>query len=116
MSAHKDTVERYFEGFRRSDHDAVLECLSDDVTWELPGYKHLAGKDAFDKEIEGADFVGSPTLAVDRLVEEDGTVVAIGEGAGTHAGGAAHRFAFCTVFTFRGDAISRVESYVTPLS
>ena len=87
MSAHKDTVERYFDGFRRSDHAAVLACLTDDVVWDLPGYKHLTGKDAFDAEIEGADFVGSPTLTVDRLVEEDGTVVAIGDGAGTHVTG-----------------------------
>ena len=50
------------------------------MAWDLPGYRHLAGKEAFDREIENEEFVGSPTLTVDRLIEEDATVVAMGEG------------------------------------
>lgn len=115
MSERKRVVERYFEGFRRSDHAQVLGCLSDDVAWDLPGYRHLTGKAAFDDEIENDEFVGSPTLAVERLVEEADTVVAIGEGETTHKSDGVHRFAFADVFTFRGDQIARVESYLVPL-
>ena len=43
MSARKQLVERYFEGFRRSDHEEILRCLTDDVVWDLPGFKHLEG-------------------------------------------------------------------------
>ncbi|MDP9404831.1 MAG: hypothetical protein M3P85_16280 [Actinomycetota bacterium] len=60
--------------------------------------------------------VSSPTLSVDRLVEEGGTVVAIGNGESTHKSGAINRFAFCDVFTFDGGLIRRVESYVVPVS
>lgn len=116
MSARKRVVEEYFEGFRRSDHERVLALLTDDVVWDLPGFKHLAGKEAFDAEIENDAFEGSPTLTVDRVVEEGDTVVAIGEGQGTPKGGGAFRFAFCDVFTFRGEAICRVESYLVPLT
>ena len=115
MSAHKDVVETYFEGFRRSDHEQILACLTDDVAWDLPGYAHLAGKDAFDQEIENDEFVGSPTLTVDRLIEEADAVVAIGNGETTHKSGELRRFAFCDVFTFAGDKICRVESYLVPL-
>jgi ketosteroid isomerase-like protein len=115
MSSHSDTVTRYFDGFRRSDHEQILGLLTDDVVWHLPGQTHLEGKDAFDGEIENPAFDGSPTLRVDRLVEQADTVVAIGEGAGTLTGGGGVRFAFCTVLTFRGDLISRVDSYVVPL-
>ena len=115
MSARKAVVEAYFDGFRRSDHQQILACLTDDVAWDLPGYSHLKGKEAFDREIENADFVGGPTLTVDRLVEEAGTVVAIGEGRATHKSGEVHRFAFCDVFTFADDVIRRVESYLVPL-
>jgi ketosteroid isomerase-like protein len=83
VSPHKEVVETYFEGFRRSDHKQILACLTDDVVWDLPGYAHLRGKDAFDGEIENPDFVGSPTLIVDRLIEEADTVVAIGNGETT---------------------------------
>ena len=115
MPAHKDAVDAYFEGFRRSDHAAILGLLTDDVVWDLPGHRHLQGKEAFDSEIENEAFVGSPTLVVDRVVEEGDTVVAIGTGEGTFRAGGTLRFAYCDVFTFRGAAIARVESYLVSL-
>jgi uncharacterized protein len=114
-SRRKHVVGRYFEGFRSSDHQAILALLTDDVVWDLPGQKSLAGKEAFDAEIENPAFEGSPALLVDRLVEEGDTVVAIYTGRGGLRGGQAFRFAGATAFTFAGDLIRRVESYVVPL-
>lgn len=116
MTPRKTTVETYFEGFRRSDHAMILDRLTDDVVWNLPGHAHLEGKAAFDAEIENPEFAGSPTLHLDRLVEEGDTVVAIGTGSGTQQTGETHRFAYCDVFTFTGDRINRVESYLVPLT
>lgn len=115
MSQRKEVVEAYFDGFRRSDHQHILALLTDDVVWDLPGYRHLRGKDTFDQEIENEESVGSPTLTVDRLIEEADTVVAIGSGEATHKSGETHRFAFCDVFTFADDKMCRVESYLVPL-
>ncbi len=115
MSARKAVVEAYVDGFRQGDHARILTCLTDDVVWDLPGYRHLSGKDAFDGEIENEDFIGQPALVVDRLIEEAGTVVAIGDGSALRKTGDRLRFAYCDVFTFRGDVISRVESYLAPL-
>ena len=115
MSTRKTVVGTYFDGFRTSNHRQILACLTDDIVWDLPGYRHLVGKDAFDEEIENDEFVGSPSLTVDRLIEEADTVVAIGSGETTHNSGGRHRFAFCDVFTFAGDEIRRVESYLVPL-
>jgi ketosteroid isomerase-like protein len=115
VSARKAVVEQYFDGFRHSDHKQILELLTEDVVWDLPGFKHLTGKAEFDSEIENPDFSGRPTLDVDRLVEEAETVVAIGRGAATHKEAGEFRFAFCTVLTFSGELIGRVESYVVPL-
>lgn len=117
VTQRKAIVEAYFDGFRRGDHAQILDCLTDDVVWDLPGYTHLEGKAAFDGEIENEEFVGRPTLHLDRLVEEDDTVVAIGTGAATRTSGDVHRFAYCDVFTFaaRGDTVRRVESYLVPL-
>jgi ketosteroid isomerase-like protein len=115
ISSRKDPVHTYFDGFRRSDHEAILACLTDDVVWDIPGYAQLHGKAEFDAEIENPDFEGSPALDLDRLVEEDFTIVALGAGEGRRVGGDTFRFAFCTVFTFTDDLIGRVESYVVPL-
>ena len=111
----KRIAERYFEGFRRSDHQAILGLLTDDVVWEIVGYSRHEGKAAFDREIENENFVGSPTLTVERLVEGGDTVMATGLGAGALKAGGDFHFAFCTVLTFSGDKIRRVESYVIPL-
>ena len=116
MSAHTDLVGTYFEGFRRSDHGQILTCLTDDVIWDVYGHTHLKGKAAFDAEIENDDFVGSPTLTVDRVVEDGDIVVTTGTGEVTQRSGELFRFAFSDVFTFSGDAICRVESYIVPLS
>lgn len=76
MSENKETIERYMQGFRESDHAKVLSCLTDDVIWEMPGiYKHI-GKEAFDREIENENFVGSSTIRLHRLVEEGSVVIA----------------------------------------
>ena len=115
MSRRKDVVEAYFDGFRRSDHEQILSCLTDDVAWDLPGYARLEGKDAFDREIENEEFVGSPALTVDRIIEEADTVVAVGNGEATHRSGERRRFVYCDVFTFAGDKIRRVESYLVQL-
>lgn len=116
MTPHKDLVYAYFEGFRSSDHAAILALLTEDVQWDLPGFRHLQGKVEFGGEIENPAFEGSPKLEIDRLVEEGETVVAIGAGEGRHRESGPFRFAYCDVFTFRGDLISWVESYVVPLT
>lgn len=76
LSVNKSTVENYLEGFRRSDHAMVLSTLTDDVVWDIPGFVHLEGKDAFDKEIENTTFSGSPIIEVTHMTEESDVVVA----------------------------------------
>ncbi len=115
MSRHGDVVDRYMDGFRRSDKPAILALLTDDVAWDLPGFRHLRGKAAFEGEIVNPQFEQNPTLVVDRKIEQDDTVVCIGNGEGRMTDGTDFRFAFCDVFTFRHDLICRVESFIVPL-
>ena len=110
MSAHKAVVERYIEGFRRSDHALILSCLTDEIVWELHGQKTLRGKEAFDREIENDEFE-SPLLTIDRLIEEGDTVVATGSGSVAKKGGDLLSFVFCEVFTFTDHAVSRLDTY-----
>jgi ketosteroid isomerase-like protein len=112
----KAVVERYIEGFRRKDHDLILSCLADDVVWELHGYTTIEGKEAFDAEIDNDAFEGRPTLAIDRLIEEDHSVVAVGSGSATMKNGEVLRFRFADVFTFTGEAVSRLETYQVNLT
>jgi ketosteroid isomerase-like protein len=116
VSTQLDTVERYMEGFRRSDHAMVLQCLTDDVVWHIHGHRTTRGKAEFDDEIENPAFEGSPELTVERTVEADGVVVLTGVGTGRHREAGPFQFAYSDLFTFRNGLIAQVDSYIVPLS
>jgi ketosteroid isomerase-like protein len=113
MSENKKTVEKYIDGFRRSDHEQILSCLTDDVEWDIPGAFHLTGKEGFDKEIENEAFVGRPTLTITRMIEENDIVVAEGSVRAQKRSGDFLNAVFCDVFVMQGGRIKRLVSYLT---
>lgn len=112
MSENKATVEKYMDGFRKGDHDLVLSCLTDDVVWHMPGFFHLAGKEAFDKEIENDAFVGRPAIAITRVTEENDVVVAEGAVRSQRRDGGILNAVFCDVFIMRHGKIAQLTSYL----
>ena len=115
MQSRKDRIHTYFDGFRESDHAKILALLTDDVIWDIYGHQHLEGKAAFDGEIENDAFVGSPELTIVRLIEEGDTIAVPHVGTGELRDGGQFHFAATTIFTFDGDLIAHVESYVVPI-
>jgi ketosteroid isomerase-like protein len=115
LSQNKQTVQKYMEGFGRSDHAAVLSCLSEDVEWLIPGFFHHKGKAAFDREIENEAFVGSPTITVTRMTEENDVVVAEGRVRSARKEGGFLNALFCDVFEMHDGKIKRVISYLMEL-
>lgn len=111
-SPNKETVQKYMEAFGRTDHAAVLSCLTDDVHWDIPGMFHITGKEAFDKEIENDAFVGSPTIQVTRMVEENDVVVAEGTVRSKRKDGGLLNLVFCDVFVMRDSKTSHLISYL----
>ena len=116
MSANKLTVERYIDGFNRSDHAQILSCLTEDVEWVMPGAFHVTGKQAFDQEIENEAFTGSPTVRITRMVEENNVVMAEGTvGAAWKAGGVLEAV-YCDAFEMEQGKIKRLISYLVMLT
>lgn len=112
MSRNKQTVQQYMESFARSDHAAILSCLTDDVEWLIPGMFHRTGKAAFDEEIENEAFVGSPTIKVARMTEENDVVVAEGSVRSARKDGGVLSAVFCDVFEMEDGKIKRLTSYL----
>ncbi len=115
LSRNKQVVERYLEGFRRSDHEQILSCLTDDIVWTVFGAFRLQGKEAYDAAIEGPGFVGSPELHVVRMVEEGDTVMAELTGSALREDGTTMRMAMGEVFVFRDGLICERRAFVVPL-
>ncbi len=115
MSENKRTVQTYMDAFGRSDHAAILSCLTDDVEWIMPGAFHLHGRDQFDAEIENEAFVGRPEITVTRLTEEDDVVVAEGKVRAARKDGGTLEAEFCDVFEMRAGKVRRLTSFVVAL-
>jgi uncharacterized protein len=111
-SANKQTVETYMEAFNRLDHAAILDCLTDDVEWLLPGAFHVMGKVAFDGQIENDAFTGFPKIAVTRAIEENDVVITEGTVQCTRKDGGVLNLVFCDVFVMREAKIARLTSYL----
>lgn len=115
MNPQARVVHRYMDGFRNSDHEAILACLTEDVVWHIDGLRTTQGKAEFDDEIENPDFEGSPELTVARTIDAGDVVVVTGTGRGQHRERGRFRFAYSDLFTFRDNLIAQVDSYVVPL-
>jgi ketosteroid isomerase-like protein len=116
VSPNRQTVQKYMDAFTRSDHAEILSCLTDDVEWVIPGAFHTKGKTAFDKEIENDAFVGSPTIHVTRMIEEDDIVVAEGTVRSAKRDGGMLNAVFCDVFVMQNSKIRHLTSYLMDLS
>lgn len=108
----KKVVETYMDGFRESNHEKVLTCLTDNVIWDMPGFFHKQGKAEFDSEIENENFTGSPVISITRMIEEDNIVVVEGEVQGKMKNGGLLDAVFCDVFHFENDKIKQLTTYL----
>jgi ketosteroid isomerase-like protein len=115
LSKNKQTVQKYMDAFGKTDHAAILSCLTDDVEWFIPGAVRITGKAAFDKEIENDAFVGSPTIKLSRMIEEKDVVVAEGSVRTTKKDGGVLNLLFCDVFEMREGKIKRLTSYLVEI-
>ncbi|MBK9096514.1 MAG: nuclear transport factor 2 family protein [bacterium] len=112
MSKNKKVVEKYIEGFNKSDHRMILSCLTDDIEWILPGVFHLKGKEAFDKEIENPAFEGKPVIVVTRAIEENNVVITEGTVRAKKKDADFINLVFCDVFEMKDNLINRLTSYL----
>ena len=112
MSNQKQIVEKYMEGFRSTNHEIILSCLTEDVVWEMPGYFHHKGIQAFDKEIENPMADGHPDIAIIRMIEEGNIVVAEGTVKAIMKDNNMIDAVFCDVFHFTTGKISKLTTYL----
>ena len=112
MSTNKRTVEKYIAGFRTTDREAILSCLTDDVEWLIPGMFHTRGRAAFNEHIVDPGFAGQPVITIHRMIEENDVVVAEGEVIARREDGSALPLVFCDVFDMQNGKIRRLVSYL----
>lgn len=100
------------DGFRRTDRELILSCLTDDVEWLIPGAFHTHGKTAFAEHIVDPGFEGRPQISVSQLIEENDVVVAEGAVRAPKSDGTAMNLVFCDVFEMSAGKIRKLTSYL----
>jgi ketosteroid isomerase-like protein len=116
QSPNVETVGRYLDGFRKNDHEQILSCLTDDITWTVFGAFRLVGKEAYDAAIDGApEFIDPPELEVVRMVEQGDVVMAELIGVARRAAGGEMRMSMAEVFVMRDGLICERRAWVIPL-
>ena len=115
MTPNQKTVEKYIDGFNKTDHVQILSCLTEDVEWLMPGGFHLTGKEAFDKEIENPAFTGTPIVTIKRMIEDNNVVVAEGAVRASFKDGKLLNAVFCDVFEMKDAKIRRLITYLVML-
>jgi ketosteroid isomerase-like protein len=111
MSENKRTVERYIDGFNRTDHEQILSCVTDDVEWFMPGYFHHFGREVFDGEIENDAFTGKPVVHLTRMIEENNVIIAEGTVQAEFKAGGWLNAMFCDVFEMQDSKIKKLITY-----
>ena len=112
MTENKRTVQKYMDGFRTTDREAILSCVTEDVVWEIPGLFRSEGRAAFADHIVEPGFDGHPIIEVSRMTEEDDVVIAEGTVLARREDGTRLPLAFCDVFELEGGKIRRLVSYL----
>ena len=112
MTPNQQTVQDYMDGFRATNRDLILSCLTDDVEWVLPGAFHTHGKEAFAGHIVDPGFRDRPVITITRMLEDDDVVIAEGRVVAPRAEGSPMNLVFCDVFDMRQGKIRRLVSYL----
>jgi ketosteroid isomerase-like protein len=94
----------------------VLECLSEDVEWVLPGFFHTRGKPEFASQIVSEGFEPNPTITADRTIQVGDTIIVEGHVDTKRTDGKAVKLAFCDVFDMKGGKIVKLTSYLMQTS
>ena len=100
--------------FARGDVEAILDCLTEDVRWQIVGEADLSGVEAVRATLEAMKTVVTNELVIHSIVTQgvDGVVNGVMK---TERGGS---LAFCDVYRFsstEGNKINSMMSYVVDL-
>src|SRR4051794_562976 len=114
-----EIVKGMYAAFNRGDIATVLNSLTDDVEWIVPGIGAVpfAGRYTGRKAVEGffqklAQTSDTDPLVIERYVEQGETVIALGTSTGRSK--PQHKQSvtgFAMVFTFSGGKVAKFQEY-----
>lgn len=111
----KEIVRKVNEGFNSGDNESILEYVSDDVTWECPGFFMHKGKEAFRKEINNEAFMGLPVITITNELEEGDLVAVEGNVKSKKKDGSDFSCRFFDFYRLESGKIKEMRSYLVDI-
>ena len=108
----KEIVEKVNASFAAGSPEALFENSTENLVWNMVGEKVSTGHQEIRdwmKQMEGSE---PPQFTVDKIVAEGDSVVCFGDMTMTEPKEAAGNYSYVDVYTFAGDKITELRSYV----
>jgi ketosteroid isomerase-like protein len=112
---YREIVKKVNDAFANNDHEAFLEVCADDIKWIIVGDQTVDGKDSLREFMKSMEGMEAPKFTVEKIVSEGDSAAAYGEMTMVEKEGCAGLYEYCDVYTFTGEKISRLRSFIIKL-
>lgn len=105
-------VKEINTAFTNNDTEAFLEHCSEDLYWNMAGDSEQKGKSAIRQWMKQMDGHEAPKFTVDAIFGDDSHVACHGEMTMKNPEGKEGKYSYCDIYTFAGDKVTELRSYV----
>ncbi len=113
MSArNKEIIEQVNAAFEENKPEVFLDFCTEDVRWEMAGDELRTGKESIRKFMASmGDDMEPPKINVTRIISDGDSAACYGDMTMVE-NGAETAYSYCDVYTFSGDKIAELRSFV----
>jgi ketosteroid isomerase-like protein len=111
MSSNKNILLQANACVAKGDNEGFLAYCTADTVWEFVGDKILQGKQVI-RDYMNVAYVEPPHFDIEKIIEGDDHVIAIGKISMKDKVGNLTNFDYCDVWQIRGGKLSALKAFV----
>lgn len=105
-------VKAINDAFTRNDTEGFLAHCAEDLYWSMAGETEKNGKPAIREWMKQMDGHEAPKFTVDAIFGDGDHVACHGEMTMKNKDGKEGKYSYCDVYTFAGDKVKELRSFV----
>ena len=117
MTTKENFIQELNEAFSKGDIPFILNCMTDDIEWEMVGANISRGKAEIEKEMSTMKDFEMLEMKVDKIITH-GKLAAANGHFRMKENGKENAYGFCDVYEFKSfkePKIRKMTSYVVPI-
>jgi ketosteroid isomerase-like protein len=105
-------VQKINDSFTRNDTEGFLAHCTEDMYWNMAGDSEQTGKSTIREWMKQMDGHEAPKFTVEGIFGDGDRVACHGEMTMKDPEGKEGKYSYCDVYTFKGDKVSELRSFV----